>query len=275
MTVAEAVRACKLRLDESAGAESLQQAKILVGFTLGVDESALGLHHQMELTREQIVELGDYLTRRAAGEPLQYILGQWSFMGLPFLTDKRALIPRQDTETLCEAAISLARERGYRSALDLCCGSGCIAVALSKLGGLDVCAADVSVDCIALTEENAALNGATIKTVCSDLFRDVDGSFDLIVCNPPYLSRADMDAMQKELRYEPEAALYGGTDGLDFYRRIADGYRRHLNGGGALLLEIGSTQAESVLQLFYDARVQNDICGLPRVIIVEGACWTS
>lgn len=271
MTVAEAVRACKLRLDETAKEESLQQAKILVGFVLGIEESALMLHHQMELTREQIEELGDYLSRRADGEPLQYILGQWSFMGLLFYVDTRALIPRQDTETLCEAALQLAGERGYRSALDLCCGCGCVGISLAALGGLEVWAADVSQDCIELTKENAALNGVSVGTLCCDLFRDVTGSFDLIVCNPPYLTKADMQKMQRELHYEPAEALYGGTDGLDYYRRIAGEYRRYLNGGGALLMEIGAAQADDVLRLFPGARVQSDIGGRPRVVIVEGA----
>ncbi len=269
MTVAEAVRAAKLRLDGTAGEESLQQAKILAGFTLGIDENALMLHHQMELSREQIEELGGYLARRAEGEPLQYILGEWRFMGLPFYTDSRALIPRQDTETLCEAALAMLRERGYRRVLDVCCGSGCIGISLAALGGAEVTAADISPDCIALTQENAVLNGVSVAVVCDDLFRGVSERFDMIVCNPPYLSREDMDACQRELKFEPESALYGGLDGLDFYRRIARDYAGCLNEGGALLMEIGAAQAEAATRLFEGARILKDINGLPRVAVVE------
>lgn len=269
MSVAEALRMCKLRLDDIAGEESLQQAKILLGFALGIEESALPLHAQMELEREQIMELGGYLSRRAAGEPLQYILGQWSFMGLPFYVDRRALIPRQDTETLVEAALMLSKERGYRMALDLCCGCGCIGVSLAKLGELDVLAADLSAEALQLAAENAALSGVTLRFQRSDLFRDIRDEFDMIVCNPPYLSKADMASMQQELSFEPQAALYGGVDGLDFYRRIAGDYRPHLRRGGALLLEIGASQADAVTKLFYDARVLCDVSGQARVVIVD------
>lgn len=271
MSVAEALRMSKLRLDSIAGEESLQQAKILVGFTLGIDEAALPLHAQMELEHEQIVELGGYLTRRANGEPLQYILGHWSFMGLPFYVDARALIPRQDTETLVEAALEIATERGYMTALDLCCGSGCVGVSLAKLGGLHVLAADVSPEALLLAEENAALNDVALRFARSDLLRDIRDDFDMIVCNPPYLSKADMASMQRELSFEPQAALYGGVDGLDFYRRIAGDYKPLLRPGGAMLLEIGASQADAVTSLFYGARVLNDVSGLPRVVVVDGS----
>ena len=269
MSVAEVLRLCKLKLDDIAGEESLQQAKILLGHTLGIDEAAIPVHAQMEMEPEQIVELGGYLSRRVDGEPLQYIIGQWSFMGLPFLVDQRALIPRQDTETLVEAALALAGERGYTKALDLCCGGGCIGVSLAKLGGLDVLAADLSAEALELAVENAAENGAALRFLQSDLFRDIREDFDLIVCNPPYLSKTDMASMQKELSFEPREALYGGVDGLDFYRRIARDYLAHLRQGGAMLLEIGASQADAVAELFYGARVLNDMSGQPRVVMVN------
>jgi release factor glutamine methyltransferase len=191
-------------------------------------------------------------------------------MGLPFLVDRRALIPRQDTETLVEAALMLARERGYKAALDLCCGGGCIGVSLSKLVGLDVLAVDLSTGALQLAAENAAENGVAMRFQQSDLFRDIREDFDLIVCNPPYLSKADMASMQKELSFEPRDALYGGVDGLDFYRRIAGDYRPFLRRGGAMLLEIGALQADAVTAMFYGARVLNDTSGQPRVVIVDG-----
>lgn len=274
MTVAETVRLAKLRLEPVAGEESLQQAKLLVAAVIGAEADALMVHTWMDVTEEQLMIIGGLLERRLKGEPLQYILGEWEFMGLPFYVDERALIPRQDTELLCEKAIEIVRKQHYGSVLDLCTGSGCLAVSIAKLAEMDlaVTASDVSAEALALAKENAALNGvdASIEWVESDLFEKITGVFDLIVCNPPYLTRSDMEQLQMEVTFEPRLALFGGDDGLDVYRRIAGEYKAHLNPGGTLLLEIGSTQAESVAALFgQTATAYNDLCGNPRVIQVQ------
>jgi release factor glutamine methyltransferase len=274
MTVAETVRLAKLRLEPVAGEESLQQAKLLVAAVIGAKADALMVHTWMDVTEEQLVLVGDLLERRLKGEPLQYILGEWEFMGLPFYVDERALIPRQDTELLCEKALEIIKTQHSKSVLDLCTGSGCLAVSITKLAEADlaVTASDVSAEALALAKENAALNGvdASIGWVESDLFEKIPGMFDLIVCNPPYLTRSDMEHLQAEVSFEPRLALFGGTEGLDFYRRIATEYKAHLTPGGTLLLEIGSTQAESVSALFENkVSVFNDLCGNPRVILVE------
>ncbi len=270
MSVSETIRLVKLRLEPLAAEEAAQQAKLLVAAVLGVEPGAIAVHTWAEVTDEQISIIGELLERRVAGEPLQYILGEWSFMGLPFYVDERALIPRQDTELLCETAVRMINERNYSSALDLCTGSGCIAVSLTKLTKASVTAADISKEALELAGENAALNEAQVSFVTSDLFADISGKFDLITCNPPYLSQADMDQLQPEVAFEPKLALYGGEDGLDYYRRIAGAYLSHLNPGGALLLEIGSTQAQSVAALFEaKASVLQDLCGNARVLIFE------
>lgn len=272
MSVSELVRLAKLRLDPVAGEESQQQARLLVSAVIGAEPDALGVHTWMTASDEQIALAGELLSRREQGEPLQYILGEWEFMGLPFYADARALIPRQDTELLCETALERIANRGYRSVLDLCTGGGCVAVAVARLAGaeLDVTASDVSADALALAAENAALNEVKIAFVQSDLFEGIAGKFDLIVCNPPYLTESDMANLQKEVTFEPRLALYGGVDGLDFYRRIAAAYNEHLSEGGTLLMEIGSTQGESAAALFTGkTRVLNDLCGNPRVLIVE------
>ena len=272
MSVSELVRLAKLRLETVAGEESQQQARLLVAAVIGAEPDALGVHTWMTATDEQIALVGELLERREQGEPLQYILGEWEFMGLPFYVDERALIPRQDTELLCETALERITSRGYHSVLDLCTGSGCLAVAISRLAGaeLSVTAADVSADALALAAENAALNETTVTFTESDLFSKIDGRFDLIVCNPPYLSADDMANLQKEVTFEPRLALFGGEDGLDFYRRIAAEYESHLLPGGALLLEIGSTQSESAAALFGGkTNVLSDLGGNPRVLIVE------
>jgi len=272
MTVAETVRLAKLRLEPLAGEESDREAKLMVAQLIGAEPSALSVHTWMDVTDEQLVALGAMIERRETGEPLQYILGEWAFMGFPFLTDSRALIPRQDTELLCETAQERIVNRGYRSVLDLCTGSGCLAITLRKLTGADVAGADISRDALALAKENAALNEAEVTWIESDLFENVPGAYDLIVCNPPYLSQDDMEHLQKEVAFEPALALFGGVDGLAFYRRIAAGYRAHLKPGGTLLLEIGSTQRQSAAQAFESGaktKVLDDLCKMPRVLIVE------
>ena len=268
--VSEVVRLCKLRLEPVAGEEALQQAKEIVAAVIGAETSALAVHSWVQVTEEQMSMIGDLVEQRLSGQPLQYILGEWEFYGLPFYVDERALIPRQDTELLVETAISMIQQRGYQSCLDLCTGSGCIAVSIAKHAQTSVTASDISVDALELAQENAALNEVRVTFVESDLFDRIDGKFDLICCNPPYLSKEDMEHMQKEVSFEPALALYGGVDGLDFYRRIASEYQAHLNLGGALLLEIGNMQAETAAALFTaKTSVLNDLAGNPRVLVVE------
>ena len=268
-TIREALRAAQAALAPVAGEEAAREARLFFCHALGWDMARL-------LSRQSDIFPGEYekmleemLARRLAGEPLQYILGEWELMGLPFRVDARALIPRQDTETLVEAALGLIKERGYRTVLDLCCGTGCIGISLAALSGAAVTLADISVDALALARENAEKNGVCARVMETDLFSNITGSFDLIACNPPYLSDADMAALQREVRFEPALALYGGEDGLDFYRRIRTEYAAHLNQRGALLLEVGFGQAAAVCALFGEhAYVLRDLCGVERVVAV-------
>lgn len=209
------------------------------------------------------------VARRRKGEPLQYILGEWEFMGLPFFVGPEALIPRQDTETLCEAALGWLKTRPGARVLDLCCGTGCIGVSLAKLGGARAAFADVSPDALKLARRNARHNGVDGEFYESDLLAAVPGVYDLIACNPPYLTAAEMESCQRELTFEPALALYGGEDGLTFYRRLAAEWEEHVAPGGLLLLEIGASQGEAVGELFPGAKIMKDICGLDRVAWVE------
>ncbi len=158
--------------------------------------------------------------------------------------------------------------RPLRLVLDLCCGSGCIGITLSRLGGLEVTAVDREQVCIDLTRENARINGVQVEALRGDLFGPVQGRrFDMIVSNPPYLTGEDMRQLQPELTYEPESALYGGPDGLAFYRAIAQVYKTYLAPGGALLLEVGAGQAKDVSALLEDAwELHEDINGIQRVV---------
>lgn len=270
MSVSELVRLAQLRLEAVAGEEAAQQARLIVATVVGVEPSALTLHSWVQADEEQISIVGEMLEQRMTGEPLQYILGEWSFMGLPFYVDERALIPRQDTELLCETALTRITERGYQTCLDLCTGSGCVGISIAKLGHISVTATDISRDALSLAQENADLNEVQINLVEGDLFAAISAKYDLITCNPPYLSQADMDVLQKEVTFEPALALFGGEDGVDFYRRIARTYQAHLNPGGTLLLEIGSTQADAVAALFAaKTSVLKDLGGNDRVLVIE------
>ena len=261
MIVRRAEQAIAKRLTPVAGEDALLEASFLL--------RALGFHSPYQNVSETDAEMIEPLIeRRLRGEPLQYVLGEWAFYGLPFYVDRHVLIPRPDTERLVELAERfLSEER--RDVLDLCCGSGCIGIALAVRCHANVTAADISADALELTARNAQRNGVSVQTVQSDFLDSVEGQFDLIVCNPPYLDRAEMDAREPSLRFEPEIALYGGEDGLDFYRRLAAGYQRVLKPGGLLLMEIGMTQKDAVEKLFPDAECVYDYGGRPRVISVK------
>lgn len=210
------------------------------------------------------------VARRAAREPLQRITGCEWFMGLEFTLPEGVLIPRQDTEVLCESALAASRESSAKTALDMCCGSGILAVCLAKLGGLTVTAADLSPAAVCATQENARRHGVCVEVLEGDMFAPLGARrFDIIVCNPPYIPDGQRSALQPEVRlHDPALALFGGADGLDFYRLLARDSQAHLTPRGMLLMEVGAGQAEDVAELFFPARTDifNDLNGVARVV---------
>ncbi|MCH5279239.1 MAG: peptide chain release factor N(5)-glutamine methyltransferase [Christensenellaceae bacterium] len=258
-------------LSEAGIDDATFDAKQLVAFALGLSRLRPTDYRRI-LSEEQAKTLEDCIQRRIKREPLQYILGEWEFMGLPFRVRPGVLIPRPDTETLCEAAETLIRRNGYRTLLDICTGSGCIGIALANRCGIHATLADISSVCIETAGENAKLNSVGCTIVQSDLFDGITGSFDLITANPPYIASDIMQNLQEEVRFEPALALDGGEDGLSFYRRIHDTFRPHLNAGGALILEIDYDQGADVTKLFADCGKINmlrDLGGNERVVLVE------
>lgn len=246
--------------------EHLTEARLAVSDMAEIPYNRLNKYKASTFPAALMPRLEELVSRRKSGEPLQYILGKWEFMGLPFYTRHCALIPRQDTETLCEEALSI----GGKTLLDLCCGTGCIGVSLAKLGSFEVTFGDISRDCLALARENAALNGVSGKFQLTDMFSDISDSFDLICVNPPYIPTSELASLQAEVKREPVLALDGGADGLDFYRSIARDYATHLSPGGTLLMEVGAGQAEDVAAMFPNARRIEDICCIERVVAVRG-----
>lgn len=208
---------------------------------------------------------------RLSGRPLWYIFGNVDFYDCTINVDERALIPRPETEILAQQAVN-AVEEGDK-VLDLCTGSGCIAIAIAKHckdKKIQVTAADVSDAAILLARENANYNSVDINFVQSDMFARVHGRFNLIVCNPPYIKSGDIPYLQNEVKdYEPRVALDGGADGLDFYRRLSKEISRYIIRGGMLMLEVGEGQAEEVLKLFGKrdyAMVVKDFAGVDRFL---------
>lgn len=243
------------------GPEAPFEGRAMAAALAGEAPSALPMLAFRRLTPDMERELEAMLARRLSGEPLQYILGRWEFMGLPIICTPAALIPRQDTETLCELALRLPP----CPALDMCCGTGCIGVSLAKLGGFGVTFGDISPECLALARRNAALNGVEGDFILTDLFDRVQGQYGLICCNPPYIPSGEIAGLQREVGHEPRLALDGGGDGLDCYRRIAAEYRARLAPGGTLLLEVGAGQMEAVLEIFGGGAAHEDLNGIARV----------
>lgn len=248
-------------------------ARALLADALNAEPTALARRLTEEVSPEAEATFRAGLERRAAGEPLQYILGKAWFMGLCFAVDARVLIPRQDTELLCEEALAFAGRTGARRGLDLCTGSGALAVALAHLGGLEMTAADLSGEALCVARKNACALGAQVRFFQGDLFGALPPGerYPLIVCNPPYLTEAEMRVLQPEVRREPALALLGGEDGLDFYRRLRQEAGPYLEEGGQLMMEIGSAQGTSVAELFagWNPRVLRDLNGCDRVVVAE------
>ena len=248
MTIREALRAAQERLEAAGVPEAGLDAELLLAFALHEDRLRMRLDGQRALPEASLDRYEALVVRRETREPLQYIEGEAPFMGLTFTVAPGVLIPRQDTEILCEEALSRLRP-GMR-VLDIGTGSGALAVSLAKLGGARMTAADVSDAALAIAQENAKRNGADVRFVKSDCFEALAGErFDMIVSNPPYIDAQEMAELMPEVRREPELALFGGLDGLDYYRRIAAQAPAHLAHGGWLLFEIGWKQREPVCAL--------------------------
>ena len=249
MTIREALRLAAARLEQAGVPDADVDAAYMLASVLKEDTLAMRINGHRALTEEQEKAFDALCDRRAAREPLQYILGETEFMGLTFHVEPGVLIPRADTEILVEKALAWMKP-GAR-VLDIGTGSGAIAVSLAKLGRqAQVTAVDVSDRALEIARRNAERNGAAVEFVKSDCFSALKGrKYDMIVSNPPYISEDEMRGLMPEVTREPELALFGGADGLDFYRRISREAPEYLNEGGCLLFEIGWLQKDAVSAL--------------------------
>ena len=249
MTIREALRLAAARLEQAGVPDADVDAAYLLASALKEDTLAMRINGHRELAAPQRAAFDALCDRRAVREPLQYILGETEVMGLTFHVEPGVLIPRADTEILVEKALAWMKP-GAR-VLDIGTGSGAIAVSLAKLGRpAQVTAVDVSDRALEIARQNAERNGTAVEFVKSDCFSALKGrKYDMIVSNPPYISADEMRGLMPEVTREPELALFGGADGLDFYRRISREAPEYLNEDGCLLFEIGWLQKDAVSAL--------------------------
>lgn len=271
MTYRELYRMGSSRLEEIP--DGALDARLLLEYVCGTTRSDLLAHGDQEVSSEKQELFLKMISRRKERIPLQQITGQQDFMGMTFRVDENVLIPRQDTEILVEEV--LRDLHGGSRILDLCTGSGCILISLLKYSNECVgVGTDISEKALETAVRNAAelIPEEAYQFLKSDLFEKVEGKFDVLVSNPPYIASAVLDSLMPEVRdHEPRIALDGREDGLFFYRRILEECPRYLFGGASVFFEIGFDQAEAVSGLmrsagFTEVRVVKDYAGLDRVV---------
>lgn len=264
---------------QKEGVQSYEfDARQLLFFVFSIDANQYLLNQSMPLSREEEKKVNSYfeaIQKRSEKIPLQYITGEQNFCGLDFYVNENVLIPRLDTEVLVEKILEC--EEPGQSVMDMCTGSGCIAITLQKLGGFQVMAVDISEEALTLARKNAQRNQAQVTFFQSNMFDQLSNTskVDVIVSNPPYIESKVVDELDDEVKkYEPRLALDGMEDGLHFYRILAREGKRFLNEGGRLYAEIGFDQAEAVKEIFgaqgfLDIQVYKDLAGLDRVVAMH------
>ena len=278
MTATVSIKSALLKaretLEHAAVAEGRLTAEFLFAHVLGVERSFLFGHPEQTVDDETAKRFEEILQRRCGGEPTQYLTGVQEFYGLPFQVSPGALIPRPETELLVEEA--LARASDGDRIVDIGTGSGCIAVSVkANKPSAQVFACDISRDALEVARQNARVLSAEVSFAQVDLataFRSA--AFDLVVCNPPYVPLADLPGLQRELRFEPAQALFGGEDGFDAYRRLARDVARIVRPGGWLLLELGYNGRSAVEEIlgsedWEEPIVRADLAGIDRVLAVR------
>lgn len=274
MTYSELMAVGVEKLSAAGFEEARTDVRDLVFYVCGMDFTALLRDGANEVPKEQEQRFFELLSERLKHVPVQYLTGEQEFCGLKFAVRPGVLIPRPETELLAEAVFQCSADKRV---LDMCTGSGCIAVTVAKLGSPSfVAASDYSVEALSIARENASLQEAEVTFFHGDLFESVEGTYDIIVSNPPYIKSEVVDGLMSEVRdFEPRMALDGKEDGLYFYRRICAEAKAHLNSGGKLMFEIGYDQGETVPELlaeegYTEIEVKKDYAGLDRMVF---AVW--
>ena len=253
---------------KKAGIDEKAESEWIVSLALGIKRDQV---YSADLVDAKDIKKIEKITaERSSGRPLWYCIGDTDFYGYTIKVDERVLIPRPETELLVENALKYINQDS--KVLDLCTGSGAIAITIQKESNANVTASDLSKEALTLAKENAIINDANVDFIKSDLFNQLqDNKFDVIITNPPYIKTEDIVDLQKEVKsYEPLMALDGGVDGLDFYRKIAKECKNYLTDNGVILLECGYNQAREIKELFRDfSRVEiiKDYENIERIIV--------
>lgn len=279
MTIKEAINQGVIMLKNENIESPKIKARVVLEHTLKKTREYLIIYDKKEITAQQRDEYVRNIKRLIQGEPLQYITGMQEFMKLKFLVNKNVLIPRQDTEILVEEVIKIAKNFEKPEILDLCTGSGAIAVSIAKyVENAKITAVDISKDALEVAKKNARFNGVAknVEFIESDMFKKLKArKFDIIVSNPPYIPSSDIKVLPKDVQREPLIALDGGKTGLDFYNLIAEEGFKYLNVGGYICMEIGYDQRRDVKDIFdsysaYDETYcRKDLCENDRVVITR------
>lgn len=275
MTYREAVEFGTKCLTDAGVPDAALDAWYLLQMVCRIERSYYYVHGEEDITQDAQKEYEIAVQKRAEHIPLQYIIGEQEFMGLRFKVNSNVLIPRQDTETLVEQVLKIVKP-GMK-VLDLCTGSGCVLISVLKnapeLTGMG---SDISKTALLVAKENAKLHEVDAEWVRSDLFDNITETFDVIMANPPYIPTGEILSLMPEVRdFEPENALDGGVDGLDFYRKIVGQVKDYLNPGGYVYMEIGYDQGEAVSELmrnagFTEVEVIKDLARNDRVVKGKG-----
>ena len=274
-TIFEAYNDLKKQLQGAGIEDSIFEAKQIIKHITGYSNSQILMKYNEKLTEFQENNLTVIIKQRQVRYPLQYILGKWDFFGRSFFVGPGVLIPRPDTETVIECCKEALKGKEKPQILDLCSGTGCIGITLgAELKESKVICLEKYMEAIDYIIKNIAHNESfNVTPLQGDVFEGTaaDGKYDLIVSNPPYVTAHEMTQLQPELAFEPETALLGGEDGLDFYRVITEKYKGALSEGGTLLFEIGAAQGEAVARImkeqgFTNVEIRKDLAKNDRVV---------
>lgn len=278
MLVQENLRKAIQQLKENQIEEPMLKARLLLCYVLKIAKEQLMICANETMKQEEEKEYQACIQKLEDGYPLQYITHHQEFMKLDFYVDENVLIPRADTEITVEEVIAYckAKEKGKIRVLDLCTGSGAIAISVKKyVPNCEVVAVDISRGALEVARKNAKQNKVDITWVLSDLFHEIEGCFDVIVSNPPYIKKQVIKTLEKQVQCEPTLALDGGEDGLEFYQTIIKQAPEYLAKNGRLFLEIGYDQKQEVLDIieknkqYKMAECKKDLAGNDRMIMAN------
>lgn len=258
--------------------DAIMLSKMLLKYLLEVDNTYLVINRDEEISKVKEIEFKDQIKKLNLGVPIQYITNHQEFMKLHFYVDENVLIPQPDTEILVEEVVSICKQNKKYNILDLCTGSGAIGISLSKhIEDSEITMLDISSKALEIAKKNAIKNNVIerCKFIQSDMFKNINNKFEIIVSNPPYIKTKLIKVLDKEVQNEPMLALDGGEDGLDFYRTIAEVAWKYLKDEGILALEIGYDQKENVIKIleeqnkYKDIYCKKDLAGNDRIVVCK------